>query len=743
MRYVKTFLKCKNSLNAVKNLMNRVSSVVPGLVVVLACCWVISHATAGNGAMSRSGEHSNSALTNDMISQVDLIAAQTAIGISHPQDAPVMVMAGLRFRLAPGWKTYWRSPGDAGYPPTVDWSKSENLAQATLWWPAPKRYFDHGLQTIGYENEVILPLTLQVINPDLPLSITAMVDYLVCEEICIPVQQNVALVVPPGLSEPTPESRLIDRYRAALPETENPQTPPTIIIQEMAPDAATDAVKLRAMVHSPNSFQEPDLFLEGADGTWFSQPETILSEGGKRVQFTLTAGGFPSFIDTDLKATLVDGKRAWERDITVVRPSMDTKTGLAAILVLAFLGGLILNLMPCVLPVLSLKILSVIDHADGMPSRMRFLATASGIMTSFMVLALGLILLQAGGQRIGWGVQFQQPVFLATMAVIVTLFACNLWGWLPISAPRFLLDRLPTGGREQSWLSHFTTGVFATLLATPCSAPFLGTAVGFALAGDAGDILVVFITLGIGFSTPYLLLAFSPITARWLPKPGAWMNRFKSILGILLAATALWLITVIAAQSGLMAAVVTGIFLTGLILGLAIAAYPTIWRRKRPDIIRRAGHGIGLLCSMAAIVTIAILKEPESTLTSRINDDHANIWHRFDQVQLHQQVSAGKTVLVDVTADWCLTCQVNKHLVLEDPTIEALIQQEKILPMRADWTRPDPMISDYLAAYGRYGIPFNIVYGPGAPAGIRLPELLTLTTLNTALDRAGPPTASE
>ncbi len=738
MRCVKTFLYDKNSLKALKDRTDSALAFFFGLAVLLAFFWSMSNAAGGDGTVR--GASGQNPLTSNTISRVDLIAAQTAIGISNPGNEPVM--AGLRFRLARGWKTYWRSPGDAGYPPMVDWSGSENLAAADLLWPAPKRYFDHGLQTIGYENEVILPLNLRVVNPDLPLSVNAVVDYLVCEEICIPVQQNVSLVVPPGPSQPTPESPLIDRYRAALPVVGSPQSPPNITIQEVAPDEATDTVTLQVGIRSPEPFQEPDLFLEGAAGTWFSQPATTQSEGGRRVQFTFTAGGVASFVDADLKATLVDGQRAWERDIQV-GASTDTKTGLAVILVLAFLGGLILNLMPCVLPVLSLKILSIIDHADGMSSRMRFLATASGIMASFVVLALGLIMLQVGGQRIGWGLQFQQPIFLATMAVIVTAFACNLWGWLPIAAPRFLLDRLPTGKQEQGWLGHFATGAFATLLATPCSAPFLGTAVGFALAGDAGDILAVFITLGVGFSTPYLLLAFFPITARWLPKPGAWMNRFKLILGILLTATALWLITVIAAQSGIMVAVVTGIFLTGLILGLAVASRTTILGKKQPNIMRRAGHWVGILCSIAAIITVANLKDYKSITTDHIGGDLADTWHPFDPVWLDQQVAAGETILVDVTADWCLTCQVNKHLVLENPAIETLIEQNKILAIRADWTRPNPIISDYLAAYGRYGIPFNIVYGPGAPAGILLPELLTLNALNTALDQARVPTGSE
>ncbi len=752
MVLVKIFSKTQaKNVNSIKNRMGSRQSALPGFAMLLAFCLAIGNAVGGDGGVNEAGNKEQPGFgelfADEDIARVDLITAQTAIGKSHSHDNPAMVMAGLRFRLAPGWKTYWRSPGDAGYPPMVDWSQSDNLAKTTLWWPSPKRYFDHGLQTIGYENEVILPLSIEVKNPAIPLSVQAMVDYLVCEEICIPLQQNISLIVPPGPSEPTPEARLIDRYRAAVPVVGNPDNPkiPSITIQELTRDQTTDSVRLRAIARSPNRFHQPDLFLEGAEGTWFSQPKTTVSQSSHQVQFTFTAGGVASFIDANVTATLVDGKQAWERDIIVnasaTRAPMDTQTGLAAILVLAFLGGLILNLMPCVLPVLSLKILSVIDHTDGVPPRIRFLATASGIITSFLVLALALILLQAGGQRIGWGIQFQQPVFLAVMAVIITVFACNLWGWLTISAPHYILNRLPAGKQEQGWPGHFATGAFATLLATPCSAPFLGTAVGFALAGHAGDILAVFITLGVGFSTPYLLLAFFPAIARWLPKPGAWMNRLKAILGFLLAATALWLVTVISAQSGILAAVSTGIFLIGLIMGLALAADTVVVKKKQPNLMRRSGYWLATLCGIAAIITTASLQEHQNRATNAIDEGQARQWHSFDPVWLDEQVDAGRTVLVDVTADWCLTCQVNKHLVLEDPAIEALIEQGDIFPMRADWTRPDPVISDYLATYGRYGIPFNRVYGPGALSGITLPEVLTLHALNTALDQASIPAA--
>ncbi|HLO77012.1 MAG TPA: thioredoxin family protein, partial [Magnetospirillum sp.] len=308
--------------------------------------------------------------------------------------------------------------------------------------------------------------------------------------------------------------------------------------------------------------------------------------------------------------------------------------------------------------------------------RAAFLASAAGIVASFLALAGAAVAVKAAGQAVGWGIQFQQPGFLAVMIALLLAFAANLWGAFEIRLPSALMNVGPSGVAHHTLLGHFLSGAFATLLATPCSAPFLGTAVGFALARGAGEIAAIFAALGLGMSVPYLAVALWPDLARRLPKPGAWMVTVKKVMGVALAATALWLGSVLAAQTG-----------------LTTAAPPA-----------------------AGKTDIA--------------------WKSFDLTAVRQAVAEGKVVFVDVTADWCITCKVNKAAVVDRGAVAARLTGGGVVPMRADWTRPDDGIARYLASFDRFGIPFNAVYGPGAPDGIALSELLTEAEVLAALDKA-------
>ncbi|MBE9552585.1 MAG: thioredoxin family protein, partial [Proteobacteria bacterium] len=363
--------------------------------------------------------------------------------------------------------------------------------------------------------------------------------------------------------------------------------------------------------------------------------------------------------------------------------------------------------------------------------RLGFLASVAGIVTSFMVLAAVLAALKAAGASIGWGIQFQQPVFLAIMVVVVTLFACNLFGLFEITLPSRLNDLMTPGvgsgqGHHHSLGGHFLTGVFATLLATPCSAPFLGTAVGFAFARGTAEIFMVFAALGIGLSLPYLLVAAFPGMATRLPRPGKWMVGMKRFLGVLLAATGLWLVTVIAAETGIDTA--AGIAIAALLIGVVLAI-------RNSEGSRLARHGGKVAALLAAVIVAAPLLAPAGTGDdARALDD--SIWQPFDQAEIKRLVANGKTVLVDVTADWCLTCQVNKAAVLNRDPVAAMLESGEVVAMKADWTRPSQEIADYLASFGRYGIPFNAVYGPRAPGGVVLPEILVTGSILAAFEKA-------
>ena len=384
------------------------------------------------------------------------------------------------------------------------------------------------------------------------------------------------------------------------------------------------------------------------------------------------------------------------------------------------------------LPVLSIKLLGVIGHGGGEARtvRLSFIASAAGIIFSFLVLAGALVLLKASGAAVGWGIQFQQPWFLIAMSLVIVLFACNLWGFFEVRLPQGLADLGEHGSRAQGLGGHFLSGAFATLLATPCSAPFLGTAVGFALARGAGEIFAVFTALGVGLALPYMVVAAAPGLATRLPRPGSWMVTLKIILGFALGATAVWLLSVLTAQVGAAGALAVGALLGG-VCGVLYLYH------RRP---RRLGRAAAAIVAVLAVTAFAVprgFSSPPPTLPDAAQmDADKNLWAPFDEAAIPGLVAAGKTVFVDVTADWCITCQINKSFVLLKGEVLRRLSGDAVVTMQADWTRPDDGIARYLARFGRYGIPFDAVYGPGVPDGAPLSELLSVDAVLDALDRA-------
>ncbi|WP_449231444.1 protein-disulfide reductase DsbD family protein [Azospirillum doebereinerae] len=629
---------------------------------------------------------------------------------------------GLELRLEPGWKTYWRSPGDAGFAPRLDWTGSANLKDAALSYPAPHRFSVLGFETAGYDVEVLFPIRATPAEPGKPVDLALNAELLVCSEICVPQTVKLALALPAGPADPSDSANDVARAQALVPRPDNG----LLTVDSVRADGAALEVEATAA----DGFVSPDVFVETDPPLSFSAPKTVFLDNDRRVRMTLQATDAPQGLDLAGRAltlTLVDGARAVEAPATAAPGGGAVSGGvasggLAAMLGVALLGGLILNLMPCVLPVLSLKLLSVVKQGGRAPRAMRagFLASAAGILTSFLVLASALVAVKAAGGAVGWGIQFQQPLFLVFMVVLVTLFSANLWGLFEVPLPRALADRLDGDGLA----GPFATGAFATLLATPCSAPFLGTAVGFALAKGPVEVFAIFAALGIGLASPYLLVAAWPRVAGWLPRPGRWMATLRVVMGGALALTALWLLSVLTVQIGVAAAVGVGLLMAGLVVALGIG-------RRLSGAGHRAGPALaGLLAAAAFILPAAV-----GPSAAPVRESAAR-WVPFAESAIREQVAAGRTVFVDVTADWCITCQANKKLVLNRGAVAARFDDPALIAMRADWTRPDEAIARFLADHGRYGIPFNIVYGPGAPQGIALPELLGETVVIEALDRA-------
>ena len=701
---------------------------------------LIAAAFAMLAAMPAQAEpHASNWAGDSKETQVRLVSAVSGTGDLEE------LRLGLQFRMDPGWKIYWRGAGTTGYPPAVDWSQSDGIGEVEFLWPAPTRFKIFGIEAVGYKEEVVFPLNVALTRPGEAVSLRAQVDYLTCKEICIPGNVLLALDIPAGPADATPFAALIDRYRARVPVSAKKIG---MSIEQGVFIPVEDGVSLRVAIKSDRPMVEPDLFVEGPPLVFFENPQVQLSRDGRYAVITeLGIGATPEEIAASpMLGTLVTPDLAAEAVINPVLvdsfpplpPEFERALNLSggtlwAILGFALLGGLILNLMPCVLPVLSLKLLSVLGHGgrENADVRLGFLASVAGIVTSFMVLAAVLAALKAAGASIGWGIQFQQPIFLAIMVVVVTLFAVNLFGLFEITLPSRLNDLMTPGvgsghGHHHSLGGHFLTGVFATLLATPCSAPFLGTAVGFAFARGTAEIFMVFAALGIGLSLPYLLVAAFPGMATRLPRPGKWMVGMKRFLGVLLAATGLWLVTVIAAETGIDTA--AGIAIAALLIGVVLAI-------RNTEGSRLARHGGKVAALLAAVIVAAPLLAPAG-----VGDDaralDASIWQPFEQAEIKRLVANGKTVLVDVTADWCLTCQVNKVAVLNRDPVAGMLESGEVVAMKADWTRPSQEIADYLASFGRYGIPFNAVYGPRAPGGVVLPEILVTDTVLAAFEKA-------
>lgn len=666
--------------------------------------------------------------------QVRLVSATTALGKGGD------LLLGLHFKMQDNWKVYWRSPGDAGYPPELDWSTSTNLHSVEMLWPRPERFEVLGLETLGYKDEVVYPLLVKVEDATKPLDLNAHIRFLTCADICVPVEADLSLTLNPGEAIPSDTAQLINKFKSDVPRTDSLDKV-TLSTSDLHLNADQKNATLRVKLATDWAMETPDVLMEGPVELVFFKPVLALSDDRKSALIDIPLDGL-QFLESPVEdhtftLTLIDGLHAYELKTKVTAqtgplgpvegfslPNVDDTAAISlwTILALAVLGGLILNLMPCVLPVLSLKILGLVSHGGAASStvRLSFLASAAGILFSFLVLAGGLIALKASGAAIGWGIQFQQPLFLIALLMILTLFSANMWGFFEIGLPGWM-SSLGARSHSKGIGGHFLTGAFATLLATPCSAPFLGTAVGFALSQGPTEIVAVFSALGVGLALPYLLIALFPGVATRLPKPGPWMITLRKILALALIATAVWLLSVLFAQIDPAGVAVLAGLLAGVLLVFAF--------KKQ---VRALTTPLVLSLFIAAFF-VPHLFERQATAA---NIKAETMWVPFSTSKIEELVKDGRTVFVDVTADWCITCQVNKKLVVYQGETFDLLQEDDIIAMSADWTNPDEEISTFLARYKKFAIPFNIVYGPGAPDGIILPELLDQKAVVDALNKA-------
>jgi thiol:disulfide interchange protein len=642
------------------------------------------------------------------------------------------IYLGVHQRIIPHWHTYWFNSGDSGLATTIEWQLPEGASAGEILWPIPSRISLGTITNYGYSNEVTLLSKISIpqeAEVGSQFTAIATVDWLVCHEECIPQQVQLSLslpVVAPG-SPITGGRPLITTALSQLPL----ESPWPVQVEPTA-----DGLNLKAAIPASQAKNIKDIWFYPAD--WgvikqnIDQPYRVVADG---VVLSFKSGEAPLKPDQPLKGVLViteqtgDGQVAIGFNInklsSVAKVNTNADIGFMSALLLALAGGLILNLMPCVFPVLSLKALSMVSHAEQSPRQIRLQGWVytAGVLVSFGLLAAVLVVLKSGGAQIGWGFQFQSPRFVLAMAYLMFLVGLNLSGVFVIGGSiagvgSSLADR---GGYSGS----FFTGVLATIVATPCTAPFMAAALGYALAQPAFKLFTIFISLGFGLALPYLLLAHWPRLQRWLPRPGLWMERTKQGLAFPMYAAAVWLIWVLAQQTG---ANVVLIALGGMV-ALAFAAWLYGSTRNTQLNTERIGTGMTLSILLLTLWVGYSSVEVDSETDNGANKIAANQnqnWQAYSSEHLKSLLSEGKPVFLNFTASWCISCLVNERVALSHSDVKDAFKAAGITYLKGDWTKRDGTITAILTQFGRSGVPLYVFYPAGSNASpIELPQILT------------------
>ncbi len=588
------------------------------------------------------------------------------------ESNPSEILLGLKVNLSPKWKIYWRNPGDAGLPPEINFNNAHNIKLAKLLYPNPKRFDFFGIETFGYEKKVIFPLEIILEQQEQIMSGLLEFNAQVCSDICVPVTHKFNLN----------ELNLDNKSKIQLEEI--------IMYKNQVPRLAEQNLKLISSNFEENKLKltfennlniKPyDVIIEDSKGHIYSKPYYSLKENLLNLSMNISN----KYNFTVLKFTFLTDNFSYQtsvRDLTTLKTNnvlnnVDNALGFQ-ILIIAFIGGFIMNFMPCVLPVLSLKMIQLVSLSSKSRTvyNKKLFFNILGILTTFFLLATLTYFIKASGNLVGWGIQFQNSYFLIFMIILTSFFALNLLGIFHYFLPAKLLSILSYKG--EGFFGDFLTGMFLTFLATPCTAPLVGTAIGFALSGSTIEIYSVLLIMGFGLSLPLILFGLFPRMISFIPRPGNWLIIFKKIMALLLLITSLWLINILA----------------------------------------------------------ELQSNTNKFIETNIYDKSIINWNISDNINLpNQLVKEGKTVFIDITADWCLTCKVNKIFVIDTKEVSELFKKNNVIVLRLDWTKPNEKIKQFLAFKGRYGIPFNEIYSPEIPDGKILPELLTIKVIKEYLD---------
>ncbi len=616
------------------------------------------------------------------------------------------ILIGIKFELEEGWHTYWENPGDAGEGATIDWVLPKGLKASEILWPGPERIPVDPLMTFGYNDEVVL-LTRITSDEELtfPAKIQANVSWFTCKDICIPQEGNIDVVIQQGDFSSSIHSKEIRSYLNKVP-TEFPQN---YIVQKL-----DDKFFIQSDVDNGKHFQKVYFFPKVYGLTNFvkeqiyekNQNSFVLEIEASRVDLQMKS--FEGVLET------YDGQkeRFYEISYPLETSASDQNQSIILLIIFAFLGGLILNIMPCVFPILSIKILRFVEHSENSSAQTyKFgIFYALGSILSFLLIATALISLKSSGENIGWGFQLQYPLVISVLFYLFIALGYMFMSDLVFGSRLGQLSSLAQVKNES--LESFLTGVLAVVVASPCTAPFMGSAIGFALLQPSANSFLIFFSLGLGFALPYLILSLKPSLLSFLPKPGQWMETFKQFMAFPMWASALWLLWVLSGQ------VDSDTVLLVLIGGLAISL--ALWLlEKNTTSLSSIKWLIRLLAALLIFISLLILP------TEYSSDDQANENELlFTEDLLQEYLDNKQLVFLNFTADWCITCKVNERVALKSTKVLALMNAKNIKYIEADWTRKDAVIAKKLEEYGRTGVPLYLLYSSkGEP--IILPEILT------------------
>jgi thiol:disulfide interchange protein/DsbC/DsbD-like thiol-disulfide interchange protein len=642
-------------------------------------------------------------------------------------------------KIAKDWHTYWRNPGDSGEPTDITWTLPEGVTASAIKWPAPSAIPFGPLVNYGFSNQVTLPVAISVpasAKAGSTLNLIAAVRWLECADICIPGEATVGIQA--QVADTAVDSRDAAAIASALDKMPQPLSGKSKLI-----DQGTGKLILEIDGVAPQkvAYFFPYEIKTGALID-FAQSQGFFQTNAGFGLSLVKSTSFPTDLQGPIKCVLVLSRTemmtnatAYEIEASFEKVAADSAVpdrvetaqspatpapsiGLVLALGMAFLGGLILNLMPCVFPILSMKALGLIEasHTAAKAARAHGLWYGAGVIASFLALAGILIAAQAAGAALGWGFQLQNPAIVIGLAILMTMIGFNFLGFFEIGTS---LQNVG-GGRAQG---SFLTGVLAVVVAAPCTAPFMGAALGFAASQTPPIALLVFAALGLGFALPFVALTFAPALLRALPRPGAWMVRLREALAFPMFATAIWLIWVASAQVGQTGVLAALVGVLGAGLGVWIAR---TWTGV-------SGKALALVTVLSALIWagLHVSNAPPPATKSASTSDLGEVWSPQRVAEL---TSAGKTVFVNFTADWCVTCKVNEVGVFQDPRIKAALSGEKATYLVADWTSRDTAIAEALASHGRIGVPLYLVYKPGVDQPQILPQLLTADAILGAIN---------